>query len=403
MQRSGIAWSFVLSVFAILSFGVRPARAEDLTGPALVIPFETKAPLHFEPRPIAGPLELPWGIAFLPDGRILITERPGRLRIIQNGSLLTMQVEGVPEVIWAGHSGLLDVLADREFAFNHRIFLSYTHGVPGAINLRIMSAVLDDDILRDQKVIFDSQPAIPGYDEVGGRLAYGPDGLIYLTLGDRAQKERAQDLMDHSGSIIRIREDGTIPDDNPFVGRADALPEIYTYGHRNAQGLVLSQSDGRFWSVEHGPYGGDELNLIEKGGNYGWPLVSYGIEYDGSKISDEPSAPGLVDPVYKWIPDIAPSSLAYYDGDVMPENWKHSLLIGTLAGERLIRLSMEDGGVRAEEQTLHHKIGRIRNVAVGPDGYVYLLGDGRSAQLYRLEPSVGEIAERDAEPSSPGR
>lgn len=396
MARESNAGLFSLALTAlVLSWSF--ATAETLTGPSLVIPMETKDIEHFQARPIAGPLDLPWGVAFLPDGRILITERSGQLRVIQNGSLLTTPVDGVPDVISGGHSGLLDVLADRDFTANHRIFLSYTDGIPGAISLRVMSAIFDDDALRDQQVIFDSRPSIPGRDEVGGRLAYGADGLLYLTIGDRAAKDRAQDLMDHSGKLVRFREDGSIPDGNPFMGRDDALPEIYSYGHRNPQGLVLSRNDGRLWSVEHGPYGGDELNLIEKGANYGWPLVTFGIEYDGSRISQETSAPGLTDPVYKWIQDVAPSSIAYYDGDVMPENWKHNLLIGTLAGERLIRLTMEDGNVKAEEQTLHHKIGRIRNVTVGPDGYVYLLGDGRSAQLYRLEPAVGEIAERDSD------
>lgn len=383
---SFIAW-------AILAVSPRALGEEvDLTGPSLIIPQQTKSPDQFEPKPIAGPLELPWGVACLPDGRILITERPGRLRIIQNGSLLTTAVSGTPEVASGGHSGLLDVLPDRDFTANRRIYLSYMHRAEGGNTMRIMSAVLDDDGLQEQRVIFDSRPAVPGVDEVGGRLAYGPDGLLYLTIGDRAEKERSQDLMDHSGSIVRIREDGSIPADNPFVGRNDALPEIFTYGHRNPQGLVLSQSDGRFWSVEHGPYGGDELNLIVKGANYGWPRVTFGIEYDGSIISERTSAPGMADPIYKWVPSVAPSSLAYYDSEAMPEAWRHSLLIGTLSGERLVRLSLEDGQVTGEEQTLHKRIGRIRNVVAGPDGSVYLLTDGHAAQLFRLEPLAEDIA-----------
>ena len=372
--------------------------AQDLTGPTVIAPSKPKASaLQFEPRRVAWPFELPWGAAFLPDGRILITERPGALRVIDNGTLLTQPIAGVPGVISGGHAGLLDVLVSRDFETSHRIYLSYTHGEPGAISMRVMSAVLGESELTNQTVIFDSRPAQPGYDQIGGRLAYGPDGLLYLTLGDRTDKDRAQNLLDHSGTIVRFREDGSIPEDNPFVGRVDALPEIYSYGHRNPQGLVTSRADGKLWSVEHGPYGGDELNLIEAGANYGWPVVTYGIDYDGSVISDKTSAPGLNDPVYKWVPSVAPSSLASYAGDVMPENWNGDFLLGTLSGERFIRLTVADGSVTSEEQTLHHAIGRIRNVMVAPDGYVYLLTDGHSASLYRLEPLTEEMAGAEAQ------
>lgn len=367
--------------------------APDLTGPAVIAPTTPKASaLQFEPRRVAWPFDLPWGAAFLPDGRILVTERAGALRVVENGTLMTQPIQGVPEVISGGHAGLLDVLVSHDFETSHRIYLSYTHGAPGAISMRVMSAVLGETALTEQTVIFDSRPAQPGYDQIGGRLSYGPDGLLYLTLGDRTDKGRAQDLMDHSGTIVRIREDGSIPDDNPFIGRSDALPEIYSYGHRNPQGLVTSRNDGKLWSVEHGPYGGDELNLIEAGANYGWPLVTYGIDYDGSIISDKTTAPGINEPIYKWVPSVAPSSLASYAGDVMPENWRGNFLLGTLSGERFIRLTMTDGNVTSEEQMLHETIGRIRNVIVGPDGYVYLLTDGHSAALYRLEPLTDEMA-----------
>lgn len=372
--------------------------AQDLTGPTVIVPSKPKASaLQFEPRRIAWPFDLPWGVAFLPDGRILVTERQGALRVIENGTLLTQPIAGIPEVISGGHAGLLDVLISRDFEISHRIYLSYTHGAPGEISMRVMSAELGESELTNQTVIFDSRPAQPGYDQIGGRLAYGPDGLLYLTLGDRTDKDRAQNLLDHSGTIVRFREDGSIPEDNPFVGRDDALPEIFTYGHRNPQGLVTSRDDGKLWSVEHGPYGGDELNLIEAGANYGWPLVTYGIDYDGTVISDKTTAPGITAPVYKWVPSVAPSSLASYTGDVMPEHWKGDFLLGTLSGERFIRLTMTDGSVTGEEQTLHHAIGRIRNVIAAPDGYVYLLTDGHSASLYRLEPLTEEMAGADAQ------
>lgn len=366
---------------------------EDLTGPSAVIPMKPPtSEVTFEPRKIAGPFEMPWGMAFLPDGRMLVTERPGRLRVIENGVLQSEAVAGTPEVVTGGHSGLLDVLVDRDFPNNQRIFLSYMHGTKGAVNMRVMSARLEGNALLDQRVIFDSRPAIAGVDQIGGRLAYGPDNNLYLTIGDRFEKERAQDLMDHSGSIVRFREDGSIPEDNPFVGRNDALPEIYSYGHRNPQGLVVR--DGKLWEVEHGPYGGDELNIIEAGANYGWPLVTFGIDYNGEIISDRTSAPGLVDPVYKWVPSVAPSSLAVYRGDVMPENWHDGFVIGTLSGERLVHLTITDGAVVREEQFLQKKLGRIRNVTVGPDGYIYLLTDGSEAAIYRLDPITDEVAAR---------
>lgn len=366
---------------------------EDLTGPSAVIPMKPPtSEVTFEPRKVAGPFEMPWGVAFLPDGRMLVTERPGRLRVIENGVLQSEAVAGTPEVVTGGHSGLLDVLVDRDFPNNQRIFLSYMHGTKGAVNMRVMSARLEGNALLDQRVIFDSRPAIAGVDQIGGRLAYGPDNNLYLTIGDRFEKERAQDLMDHSGSIVRFREDGSIPEDNPFVGRNDALPEIYSYGHRNPQGLVVR--DGKLWEVEHGPYGGDELNIIEAGANYGWPLVTFGIDYNGEIISDRTSAPGLVDPVYKWVPSVAPSSLAAYRGDVMPENWHDGFVIGTLSGERLVHLTITDGAVVREEQFLQKKLGRIRNVTVGPDGYIYLLTDGSEAAIYRLDPITDEVAAR---------
>ncbi len=348
----------------------------------------------YEARKIAGPLVLPWSVAFLPDGRMLVTERPGRLRMIEGDKLLPEVITGVPQVLSGGHSGLLDVLVDQDFPKTHRLFLSYMEGPVEAATIRVVRARLDGMSLLDKQVIFASRPALSGADQIGGRLAYGPDGLIYLTIGERFQKERAQDLLDDGGKIVRFRDDGTIPDDNPFVGRSDALPEIYSYGHRNPQGLIGNVGDGQIWSIEQGPRGGDELNLITGGANYGWPLVTYGINYDGTIISDRTSAPGMVDSVYHWVPSVAPASLVAYSGNVMPEDWRGNFLIGTLVGECLIRLELTNGVVTKEERYLHHKIGRIRDVAVGPDGYLYLLTDGTEASLFRLEPLTDQIANR---------
>ncbi|MBY0561363.1 MAG: PQQ-dependent sugar dehydrogenase [Hyphomicrobium sp.] len=346
----------------------------------------------FDLRKIADKLESPWSIGFLPDGRILVTERPGRLRVIEGDMLLPAGIAGVPTVLSGSHSGLLDVLVDPEFPKNHRLFLSYMHGTPEAGTIRISSAVLDGMNLVDKRVIFESRPAANGLDQIGGRLAFGPDKALYLTIGDRFQKERAQNLLDHGGKIIRINTDGSIPEDNPFVGRSDVLPEIYSYGHRNPQGLIGNVGDGQLWSIEQGPKGGDELNLITGGSNYGWPLVTYGVNYDGSVISDKTSAPGMVDPVYVWVPSVAPASLVSYYGNVMPDDWRGDFLVGTLVGECLIRLRMDSGKVVKEERYLHHKIGRIRDVAVAPDGYIYLLTDSSEASIYRIEPLTDQVA-----------
>lgn len=400
-------FSATLSAFLLMPQVHVCAEVDDSTsGTAVGRPEEpfvedSEAAFPYEARVVAGPFDMPWAVAFLPDGRILVTERAGRVRVIKDGTLLEDSIGGTPDVISGGHAGLLDILVDRDFEQTHRIFLSYAHGVPGAINLRVMRATLDDMTFRDQKVLFESRPAIGGVDQIGGRLAYGPDNLLYLTIGDRGDKQRAQDLMDDAGTIVRFRDDGTIPEDNPFFGRADALPEIFSYGHRNPQGLVVSRSDGKLWSVEHGPRGGDELNQIVAGANYGWPVVTFGIDYDGTVISDRTSAAGMVDPVYKWVPSVAPSSLTSYSGQVMPQSWVGSMLMGTLAGERLVRIETTDGVVTKEVQMLHHAIGRIRDVAVGPDGYVYLLTDGREAALYRLDPVGDDIASRGGRNSKP--
>lgn len=346
----------------------------------------------YELRKIAEKLDSPWALAFLPDGRILVTERPGRLRVIEGDQLLPRGISGVPTVLCCSHSGLLDVLVDPDFRVNHRLFLSYMHGTPESGTIRISSAVLDGMELVDKKVIFESRPAARGLDQIGGRLAFGPDHALYLTIGDRFQMEKAQNLLDDGGKIIRINTNGSIPDDNPFVGRSDVLPEIYSYGHRNPQGLIGNVGDGQLWSIEQGPKGGDELNLITGGSNYGWPLVTYGVNYDDTVISDKTSAPGMVDPIYFWVPSPATGSLVSYYGNVMPEDWRGDFLVGALAGECLIRLRMDSGRVVKEERYLHHKIGRIRDVAVAPNGYIYLLTDNTEATLYRIEPLTDQVA-----------
>jgi aldose sugar dehydrogenase len=320
-------------------------------------------------------------MAILPDGKILVTEQVGRLRIVENGRLLPDPVIGVP----SEQINLLDVALDPDFRANQIVYLSYLHGTKEAATVRIWRAKLHGTNLVDGSDIFETRPAVPGLHQVGGRLAFGPDGLLYVSLGDRTQQHRAQDLLDDSGSILRLHPDGRIPEDNPFVGMNSALPEIFSYGHRNPQGLVSDASDGRIWSHEHGPKGGDEVNIIRSGHNYGWPITTSGIGYDGIPIGVGPDAPGVMSPVHYWMASVAPSGMAFYESDQIP-NWRGSLLIGALAGEMLLRLEFVNEAVVREERLLVQEIGRIRDVRVGTDGFVYVLTDGPEGLLYRLEP-----------------
>ena len=289
LSNAGLASALL---FSLLLCSPTTLRAEVAVGePATSIPATPPNSMDvadgdfpYEARKIAGPLVLPWSIAFLPDGRALVTERPGRLRMIEGDRLLPDAITGTPEVLTGGHAGLLDVLVDQDFPNTHLLFLSYMHGTREASTIRVVRARLDGMSLIDKQVIFDSRPALKGVDMIGGRLAFGPDGMIYLTLGEHMQKEHAQDLLNDGGKIVRFNKDGSIPDDNPFVGHSDVQPEIYSYGHRNPQGLISNAGDGLIWSLEHGPKGGDELNVITSGGNYGWPVVTYGVNYDDTII-----------------------------------------------------------------------------------------------------------------------
>lgn len=394
--KSGLASILIsgLSLFIPSDAGAEVSVGEPQSSSTIAPPeYVDERDLPFELRPlVAKRLEMPWAIAFLPDGRALVTERPGRLRLIEGDHMLDEPIAGVPDVAFGGHSGLLDVLVDRDFPTTRRIFLSLMHNGPDGSTIRIVSARLEDKALENKKVIFESRPAIKATDQIGGRLAFGPDGMLYLTIGDRFQMQRAQNLLDDGGKIIRINTDGSIPPDNPFVGRDDALPEIYSYGHRNPQGIIGNAGDGQLWSIEQGPKGGDELNIITSGSNYGWPIVTYGVNYDDSIISNLTTAPGMVDPVHHWVPSVATASLVAYSGNVMPDDWQGNFLVGTLVGQCLIRLEVTNGVVTRERRYFHDKIGRIRDVAVSPDGFIYLLTDGTEASLYRLEPIEDLVA-----------
>jgi aldose sugar dehydrogenase len=338
------------------------------------------------PVRIGGPFESPWAMAFLPDGTLFVTERPGRLQHVRPGIGET-EVSGVPVVLYAGHGGLLDVTLDPNFAANGLVYLSYLHGEEDSSTIRVLSAKFDaaTEALTDQRILFESGPPAPKPEILGGRLLVTGDGYLFLTLGDRWERDRAQDLSDDAGSIIRIRTDGSVPEDNPFVSQPGARPEIWSYGHRNPQGLALDPSTGKLWSDEHGPQGGDELNLILPGHNYGWPLANYGVDYSGRPIGIAATLPGMDGPIHYWVPiSIAPSSLA-----LEPDPTNTILWIGALSGEMAIRLTLAGDCVISEQHLVEHQLGRIRDVAVDAGRDVYLLTDGDDGALYRLDPTPG--------------
>jgi glucose/arabinose dehydrogenase len=345
----------------------------------------------FELVTVVSGLEHPWGMAFLPDERILVTERAGRLRIVRDGQLDPEPIAGVPPVYASGQGGLLDVALDPEFASNRLIYLSYAAEGDDGNSTRVARAALGDGRLEDLEVIFTAQPLARASKHFGSRLAFDPAGYLFITVGERGQGERAQDLGDHNGTVIRLHPDGSVPADNPFVSAAGARPEIFSYGHRNAQGLAIHPETGVPWLHEHGARGGDEVNVVRPGVNYGWPVITYGIDYTGAPIGEGTHKEGMAQPIYYWVPSIAPSGMAFYDGDAFPE-WRGDLFVGALRSRLLARLELDGEQVVAEERLLEGAIGRIRDVEVGPDGYLYLLTDEPDGALYRLEPA-GAAAE----------
>jgi glucose/arabinose dehydrogenase len=351
-------------------------------------PVETEA-ATFRVVEVAGGLENPWAVAFLPGGGMLVTEKPGRLWLIEGGRLRDEPVRGVPEVYAQGQGGLLDIVLDPAFAENRLIYLSYAYEEDGRTTTRVMRARFAPDGLSGQRVIFEAKPLVDSSKHFGSRLAFGGDGKLYVTMGERySEREEAQDLGSHLGKVMRVNADGSVPEDNPFVGREGALPEIYTYGHRNPQGLAVDPRDGRVWENEHGAKGGDEVNVLKAGADYGWPEVAHGVNYDGSTIgTGQTEAPGVEPPLFYWDPSIAPSGMAFYLGDRFP-GWRGDVLVGALKFQLVSRLDLdEQGRVLKEERLLEGELGRIRDVAAGPDGDVYLLTDEAPGGLYRLEPA----------------
>ena len=332
---------------------------------------------------LADDLQNPWSVVFLPDGRLLVSERPGRLNLLDDGRIVT--VDGLPQIDAGGQGGLLDVILHPDYRDNGWIYLAYSAGGGRSRGTRIARARLQDQRLVEVEELFRMDNGSGAGVHFGSRMVFLPDRTLLFTIGDRGDRDRAQSLREHAGKTLRINDDGSIPADNPFVGRRDALPEIYTYGNRNAQGMALEPASGLVWQHEHGPRGGDEVNIIEAGRNYGWPAITYGREYSGGEVSPLTEAPGMEQPVIYWVPSIAPSGISFYNGEVF-DDWRGDIFVGALAGQHLRRLVVDGRQIVHQEVLLKGQLGRIRDVREGPDGYLYLLTDARNGALLRLEP-----------------
>ncbi len=327
---------------------------------------------------VASGLRNPWSLAFLPDGRMLVTEREGRIRIVTREGNLSAPLAGVPAVYSSGQGGLLDVALAPDFAASRLIYFSFGEPGEGGASTAVARARLGEDRLQDTTVIFRAVPKTGGGAHFGSRLAFGRDGKLFVTTGDRFQFDPAQDLSSHTGKVLRINPDGSVPSDNPFVGRPNVRPEIWSSGHRNVEGAAIHPETGRLWTHEMGPAGGDELNIGEAGRNYGWPLVSWGRHYDGRDIPDPPTRPDFVPSIRHWVPVIAPSGMAFYTGDAIPA-WKGNLLVGGMVARAIVRLTLNGEQVTGEERVSMG--GRIRDVRQGPDGAVYAIDESNGTIL----------------------
>ena len=369
----------LLATFCIAGFAPGIATAADVQ-----VKTETSTVVLTE---VARGLENPWSLAFLPDGRLLVTERPGRMRLVSPSGALSAPLAGLPAVHASGQGGLLDVVLSPGFATDRLIYFSFAQPTAGGARTAVARARLDADALRlqDLRGIFAQKDDPPGGHHFGSRLVFGRDGTLFVTLGERFNhRDRAQDLDSHLGKVVRINPDGSVPADNPFVGRAGALPEIWSYGHRNVQGAALAP-DGTLWTHEHGPMGGDEINLPQAGKNYGWPLVSFGLNYEGTPVgTGQSAAPGLEPPLHHWTPSIAPSGMAFLTSDRYGPAWQGNLFVGSLKFQYLDRIELKDGRVVAEHPLLQDLGQRIRDVRQGPDGLLYVLTDSSDGRLLRL-------------------
>lgn len=365
----------------------KPAFAGQTRAP------EAKSNLALQVTTVAEGLEMPWALAFLPDGRLLITEKHiGQLRILGTDGKLSNPIQGLPAVMGADQGGLLGLAVDPKFAENGLIYWSYAEPqADGTNNTAVARGRLAGDRVENVQVIFHQTPSLNSTKHFGGRLVFAPDGTLFVTTGERSILEgraQAQRLDGTLGKVVRINPDGSIPKDNPFVGRQGARPEIWSYGHRNILSAAIDPATGKLWEVEHGAKGGDELNQPQAGKNYGWPTITYGVEYSGQKIGEGITAKeGMEQPVYYWDPVIAPAGMAFYQGDLFPA-WKGNILIGGLSSKALIRLVMQDGKVVGEERLLTDLGERIRDVIIGPDGAIYLATDSQNGRVLKVTPKA---------------
>jgi len=362
-----------------------------------VYALELKSSLHdYNVEIVVKGLSQPWGMVFLSESEILITERTGQLRLVRNWQLMDETISGLPPIREIGQGGLLGIALHPEFDLNKMVYLSYAGEENRRYSTEVLRGRLEGTALVDTEVIFTALPKENSGSHFGSRLLFAPDGTLFVSLGDRGaspgrgRQHPAQQLDSHTGSLIRINDDGSIPANNPFVDRPNAKPEIYTYGNRNMQGMALHPVTKMIWTHEHGPQGGDEVNIMRAGANYGWPVITYGVNYGfGTKIGEGIEAPGMEQPVHKWVPSIAPSGMLFYSGDKFPQ-WQGNLFVGSLKFGQLVRLELaEDNSIISEERLLNSEFGRIRDVVQGPDGYIYLLTDNRNGNLLRISPAGG--------------
>jgi glucose/arabinose dehydrogenase len=342
---------------------------------------------------IAAGLRHPWAIAFLPDGRMLVTERIGKMRIITTDGSIGSALDGLPEVDARGQGGLLDVAVHPKFSENRLVYWSYAESGEGGNSTAVARGRLSEDesALTDVEVIFSQKPKVPSTAHFGSRLVFDGKGHLFITMGERSSAKfrvQAQDLNSHLGKIVRLNEDGSVPQDNPYVGKDGARPEIWSYGHRNVQAAALNPMTGELWEIEHGPMGGDELNVAEAGKNYGWPVISYGKNYSGTPVgSGKSKADGMEDPLYQWTPVIAPSGMIFYSGKLAPD-WERNIFVGGLGSEALVRLELEGRKVIHEERLLQDLGERIRDVVEGPDGAIYVATDADNGKILKITPGL---------------
>lgn len=346
---------------------------------------------HIQVNTIAQGLENVWGMAFLPDGNMLVTERAGRMRIVSAAGKISEPLSGLPPIVAKGQGGLLDVVLAPDFARSHKIYFSYSEPGEGKqknLNSTAVSfATLNSNKLENVTRVFSQQPKIDSSHHLGSRLVWAPDGTLFITLGDRySEKDQAQTLDNHLGKVVRIHADGSVPKDNPYLNTAGALPEIWSIGHRNMQGAAINPISNILWTGEHGPQGGDELNIDEAGKNYGWPVITYGENYGGGKIGEGTHKAGMEQPAYKWVPSIATAGFMFYTGDKFPK-WKNNILLASLKEKTLVRLVLDGNNIIQEERLLKEELGqRLRSVVQGPDGLVYLVTDEAKSAIYQIAP-----------------